>query len=171
MCVWYGCSPHHDFRTEGFSSHLQKYLPYRQSNRLHSCALGRWMLLSGADGPGHPRWAQSKQRPKPKLPTTLPIVCCGEKIPCCIQRPGDVFHSEFADKPSCRRTKMIGSIWQNLGGNAQSAETADDSGIFKTASFQEHLNFSSSFLLETAHRYAVRGRKISWLCAKNRKPF
>lgn len=40
---------------------------------------------------------------------------------------------------------MIGSIWQNLGEKTQSAEMADDSGIFKTASFQEHLDFSFKF--------------------------
>lgn len=86
--MWYGCSPHHGFGTEGFSIRLQKYLPYSQSNGLHSCALGRWMLLSRAgawaEGPGHPCWEQSKQLPKLKLPATLPIVCCGEKTPCCI---------------------------------------------------------------------------------------
>lgn len=83
----------------------------------------------------------------------------GKKSPA-VFRDQETFstNSEFADKLSFRRTKMIGSIWQNLGENAQSAEMADDSGIFKTASFQEHLHFSLTFLLEIACIYAV-GRK------------
>lgn len=40
---------------------------------------------------------------------------------------------------------MIGSIWQNLGEKTQSAEMADDSGIFKTALFWERLDFSFKF--------------------------
>lgn len=40
---------------------------------------------------------------------------------------------------------MIGSIWQNLGEKTQSAEMADDSGIFKSASFQERLDFPFKF--------------------------
>lgn len=73
-------------------------------------------------------------------------LCCDQmkQLP---KRDQETFstNSEFADKPSFRRTKMIGSIWQNLGENAQTAETADDSGIFKTASFQKRLRFSFNF--------------------------
>lgn len=70
-------------------------------------------------------------------------------------------NSESADKPSCRRIEMIGSIWQNPGEKTQNAEMADHPGIFKTASFQERLRFSSSFLLGMACVDAVGEKGVS----------
>lgn len=61
---------------------------------------------------------------------------------------------------------MIGSIWQNLGEKTQSAEMADDSGIFKTASFQERLDFSFKFSIGNGMQID-RAEETGGLSARN----
>lgn len=61
---------------------------------------------------------------------------------------------------------MIGPIWQNLGEKTQSAEMADDSGIFKTASFQERLDFSFKSSIGNGMQID-RGEETGWLSAPN----